>query len=121
MRLAARELCLQTGHWNAVNAQFRPKHSPVRGMLALLACIVVANGCARAKYRLQADCDAYDVIAERNTDPRWCAPDFGIDMDPRSRFYDPCNPDRSPMPADDPTSHQYMQAGRREERLVALG
>ncbi len=74
-----------------------------------MACIVVANGCSRAKYRLQADREAYDVIAERNTDPRWCAPDFGIDMDRRSRFYDPCHPDRSPMPADDPASHQYMQ------------
>ena len=81
----------------------------VRGMLTLLAFIVVANGCSRAKYRIQADREAYDVIAERNADPRWCATDFGIDMDRRSRFYDPYNPDRSPMPADDPTSHQYMQ------------
>ena len=86
-----------------------PQVLRVRGMLVLLAFIVVASGCSRAKYRIQADREAYDVIAERNADPRWCATDFGIDMDPRSRFFDPYNPDRSPMPADDPTSHQYMQ------------
>ncbi|MHB0959320.1 MAG: TolC family protein [Pirellulaceae bacterium] len=89
-----------------------PEMLRVRGMLALLAFVVVAitSGCSRAKYRIQADREAYAVIAERNADPRWCATDFGIDMDSRSRFYDPYNPDRSPMPADDPASHQYMQA-----------
>jgi hypothetical protein len=61
-----------------------PQALRVRGILALLAFIVVANGCSRAKYRLQADREAYDVIAERNTDPRWCAPDYQIEMDPRS-------------------------------------
>ena len=120
MRLAAREQCLQAGHRNADNARFAPNTAGT-GNASSVAFVVVANGCSRAKYRLQADREAYDVIAERNADPRWCATDYGIEMDPRSRYFDPYNPDRSPMPADDPTSHQYMQAGRREERLVALG
>ena len=34
-------------------------------------------------YRLQADRDAYDVIAERNADPRWSATDYSIEVDPR--------------------------------------
>jgi len=49
------------------------------------------------------------LIAERNSDPRWYASDYGIEIDPRSRYFDPHDPDRPPMPADDPTSHQYMQ------------
>ena len=82
---------------------------PARVMLVLMAFVVIAvNGCSRTKYRLQADREAYDVIAERNNDPRWCEPDYGIEIDPRSRYFDPYDPDRSPMPQDDPTSHQYM-------------
>jgi outer membrane protein TolC len=48
------------------------------------------------------------VIAERNGDPRWCVDDYGAEADPRSRYFDPYDPDRPPMPPDDPTSHQYM-------------
>ena len=66
-------------------------------------------GCSRSQYRLQADREAYDVIAERNADPRWSAADYDIDMDSRSRFFDPHDPDRSPMPLDDPASQQYMR------------
>ncbi len=90
--------------------QVRPGIPPVWGLLILLACVgFVAHGCSRAKYRLQADCDAYNTIAERNADPRWSESSLSIEMDPRSRYFDPCNPDRSPMPLDDPASHQYMQ------------
>ena len=97
------------------------QRSPVWAMLLLLASVViVANGCSRTKYRLQADREAYDVIAERNADPRWCAPDYSIEIDPRSRYFDPYDPDCSPMPPDDPTSHQYMQLRGRHERLEAL-
>ena len=76
----------------------------------LLTSVLIACGCSRTHYRLQADRDAYDVIAERNTDPRWSTPDYGIEMDPRSRYHDDHDPDRSPMPADDPVSHQYMHS-----------
>ena len=77
--------------------------------LFVFACAAVAVvGCSRTKYRLQADHQAYDVIAERNVDPRWCVADYSIEIDPRSRYFDPYDPDHSPMPPDDPTSHQYM-------------
>ncbi len=86
-----------------------PDPPPVWLVLALLASVVIAaNGCSRTKYRLQADREAYDVIAERNVDPRWCVADYSIDIDPRSRYFDPYDPDRPPMPPDDPGSHQYM-------------
>ena len=84
---------------------------PAWRMPLLLAFILLASsGCSRTKYRLQADREAYDVIAERNTDPRWAVPDPSIEMDPRSRYHDVHDPDRSPMPLDDPDSHKYMHS-----------
>jgi outer membrane protein TolC len=78
-------------------------------ILLMLATLLLAGGCSRSKYRVQADKEAYGTIAERNCDPRWATRDYGIELDPRSRFYDPYKPDCSPMPLDDPASHQYLQ------------
>ena len=77
--------------------------------ICLLAIFAIASGCSRAKYRLQADRDAYCAIQERNRDPRWSANHVGIEMDPRSRYFENYDPDWQPLPPDDPTSHQYMQ------------
>jgi outer membrane efflux protein len=76
--------------------------------ILLVFAISAISGCSRAQYRIQADQDAYNVIAERNGDPRWQADDYSIEIDPRSRYFDPYDPDLPPMPPDDPTSHQYM-------------
>lgn len=73
--------------------------------------VLVAVGlsaCSRTKYRLAADVEAYGVIAERNCDPRWMTPEYSIELDPRSRYFDSYNPDCPPMPEDDPASHRYM-------------
>ena len=80
--------------------------APVWGLIFLLA--VAWCGCSRTKYRLAADREAYDVIAERNGDPRWHAMNYSINMDPRSRYFDRFNPDCSPMPQDDPAANRYM-------------
>jgi hypothetical protein len=42
------------------------------------------------------------------TDPRWAAPRFDVTPDPRSRFFDPYNPDKPPLPPDDPAAHCFM-------------
>ncbi|MFK8115446.1 MAG: TolC family protein [Rubripirellula sp.] len=57
---------------------------------------------------MNADREAYCTIQERNHDPRWAVSDVGIELDSRSRYFDPYHPDRSPMPVDDPASRQYM-------------
>lgn len=77
-------------------------------------CLLLA-GCSQTEHRLQADHDAYCAIAERNVDPRWAADRVNIDQDPRSRYFDPYNPDCSPMPQDDPASQAYMQCVDRME------
>ncbi|MCP4453826.1 MAG: TolC family protein [Planctomycetes bacterium] len=81
-------------------------------MLILLAsALSTLSGCkrTRSEHRVQADEEVYDTIAERNLDPRWRTPNPGIEINPRSRYFDPCDPDRPPMPQDDPASHQYMR------------
>ena len=74
----------------------------------LVSIVIAVSGCSRTEHRLQADREAYDMIAERNVDPRWHAADYSIEIDPRSRYFDPHDPDRPPMPQDDPASNQYM-------------
>ena len=79
------------------------------GFLLLAIAIQTLTGCSQTQHRLNADREAYCTIAERNNDPRWAASDVRIDMDPRSRYFDPTNPDCSPMPKDDPASNRYMR------------
>ncbi|MCA9130711.1 MAG: TolC family protein, partial [Planctomycetales bacterium] len=83
------------------------KHS-LSGFLTCFLAGHLATGCSQSKHRLNADREAYCTIAERNGDPRWAQSDVRIDLDPRSRYFDPYNPDCSPMPQDDPAAHQYM-------------
>ena len=85
-----------------------PNVAPALFMLVVIVFLSVGSGCSRTKYRLQADRDAYGIIAERNQDPAWAAENVAIEMDQRSRFYDPYDPDCPPMPPDDPTAHTYM-------------
>jgi len=68
----------------------------------------LGTGCARSKYRLAADAQAYEMVNEKSNDPRWALTNWNVYSDPRSRYYDPYNPDRPPMPADDPASHEFM-------------
>lgn len=79
-------------------------------MLGLCALVVALQaGCSQERYYHQADEEAKRLVAEKSNDPRWTAPpDFNIQMDPRSRFYDSCNQIRPPMPEDDPAAHVYM-------------
>lgn len=85
--------------------------NPTTHAFGSIACVLAglfAGGCSQSQYRLDADQEAYSTIEERNQDPRWAQADVSIDLDPRSRYFDPYNPDCSPMPVDDPAAHRYM-------------
>ncbi len=76
--------------------------------LALLGGLLISNGCTRPYYRQRADEETYAIIDQKAA----CVPETNlrrIDVDPRSRMFDPFNPDRPPMPEDDPAAHRYMQ------------
>lgn len=85
------------------------KYPRLREVILLSVGVLCVAGCARSKYRHQADQDAYHTIAATTCDPRWQQRDFSIEMDPRSRYYVPENVDHPPMPADDPASNKFMQ------------
>jgi hypothetical protein len=74
----------------------------------MLAVVVTQAGCSRAWFRNDADQETYHLIQEKSTDPRWTPQVRAVEMDPRSRFFDPTDPDFSPMPPDDPFSHEYL-------------
>lgn len=75
----------------------------------LIACLLLqSTGCSRRFWRLQAENDTYDAIAEKMNNPHWQLPRIGLSADPRSRFHDPYDPDCAPLPPDDPTAHCYM-------------
>lgn len=74
----------------------------------LLLALATSNGCHRSYYRQKADKDAYSLIAEKANHPHWALENFDIEVDPRSRMFDPFDRDRPPMPPDDLESHQYM-------------
>ncbi|MEX0701927.1 MAG: TolC family protein [Planctomycetales bacterium] len=65
-------------------------------------------GCSRSFWRDQANRDSYDIINQKMNDPRWASPRIDVNADPRSRLYDPYDPDRGPLPPDDPAAHRYM-------------
>ncbi|WP_407652533.1 TolC family protein [Aporhodopirellula aestuarii] len=81
-----------------------------------MVLLVAAAGCSRTHYRVQADGEANALIAEKATHvARPVNTSLTIDVDPRSRMYNPFDPDFQPMPLDDPASNRYMQCvdGRR--------
>lgn len=94
------------------NATARERASSLPAAIRLAACllamVLIAAGCTRSHYRRQADCEVYRAIDCASGDSRWKLEDYTIDPDPTSRMFDPSDPDRPPMPADDPASHRLM-------------
>ena len=72
-------------------------------------------GCSRQFWRKQADTDSYNDIGQKLNDTRWELPRIDLTPDQRSRFYDPYDPDKEPLPPDDPAAHVFMHSvnGRR--------
>jgi hypothetical protein len=57
---------------------------------------------------MQADKEVTQILDQKNNPGRWGLPGFRLEYDPRSRYFDPTNPDHPPMPPDDPYSHVFM-------------
>ncbi|MEQ8791648.1 MAG: hypothetical protein RIC55_35625 [Pirellulaceae bacterium] len=86
------------------------------GMCVVLLVVLAAlAGCSRSFYRRQADEEAYSLVEEKANHPHWPLRNYTIQVDQRSRMFDPYLPDHPPMPLDDPTSHEMMHTidGRR--------
>ncbi|MGV2338750.1 MAG UNVERIFIED_CONTAM: hypothetical protein LVR18_33615 [Planctomycetaceae bacterium] len=89
-------------------------------LLAGLAGFSGLSGCSRQFWRKQADRDSYSAISEKLNDKHWVVPRFDLDPDPRSRFYDPHDPDKIPLPPDDPTAQRSDAHSQRSQGLQEL-
>lgn len=82
----------------------------------LLAAVTASLGCHRQYYRTQADMEANGLLDEKNSHvARPSSTPLRIEIDRRSRMFNPFDLDFQPMPLDDPASYRYMQCvdGRR--------
>jgi hypothetical protein len=70
-----------------------------------LGLALVPAGCTRRFYRNAADREVASVLAEKDQYKDWRIEQYHVYPDPRARFADPTNPDRPPMPPDDPAAH----------------
>ncbi|MFO0944434.1 MAG: hypothetical protein U1D30_00580 [Planctomycetota bacterium] len=73
---------------------------------SLFGCLF---GCTRSHYRRSADRAADRQVNMLSFDPRWTLNDFDVYPDPRARYASPYNPDRPPIPPDDPASNEIMR------------
>jgi hypothetical protein len=73
----------------------------VLGLLLVVALLTGDGGCTRVFFRKSADREVNDILAEKDQFALWRIEQYHVYTDPRSRFADPTNPDRPPMPPDD--------------------
>lgn len=67
--------------------------------------MIQTGGCTRSYYRKAADEEVSEVLAQKDKFPAWQIENWHVYADPRARFADNSNPDRPPMPPDDPASY----------------
>lgn len=76
---------------------------------AMLLLLLETVGCSPSFYRQQADEESYCLTNQKaalaDADPG----SYSINVNPRSRMFDPYDPDREPQPPDDPTAHLLME------------
>ncbi len=82
-------------------------HRPSRSILAtllVLGLLMSLSGCTRRFFRRRADAEVDEILCEKDKYPQWKLNDYYVYPHPLSRFADPTDPDRPPMPPDDPAS-----------------
>lgn len=91
----------------------RRRAAPGGGPLILalglgLAAMAIGPGCSRTSYRMAADRQSYGIIQERELNPTWNTPPRAVEADARTRIGDPIDPDRAPIPIDEPTARRFQ-------------
>lgn len=75
--------------------------------LGMVAFLLISAGCTRRFYRTFADRDVEQVLTEKNCCEAWKIEEWHVYPDRLARFADPTNPDRPPMPYDDPGAKMF--------------
>jgi hypothetical protein len=78
-------------------------------VVLILAVVISTVGCTPSKYRQEADEDANCLTDQKAAMAGIEPASFRIDIDPRSRMFDPNDPDVEPMPPDDATASMLME------------
>lgn len=91
------------------------KRQRLHPLAALALGLGAACGCSRTFYRQSADADAYCLVDPKAEIAGAAPSSYRIDIDPRSRMYDPNDPDVEPQPPDDPVAHRYMEVVDRKK------
>ncbi len=68
----------------------------------MILCLLYTVGCTRRFFRKQVDREVDAILREKDVVPEGKIENMYVYPDPRARFADPANPDRPPMPPDDP-------------------
>ncbi|HZV03603.1 MAG TPA: hypothetical protein VE999_00805 [Gemmataceae bacterium] len=76
----------------------------VLSTLLMLGLLMSLSGCTRRFFRRRADAEVDEILAEKDKYPQWKINDYYVYPHPLSRFADPTDPDRPPMPPDDPAA-----------------
>ncbi len=101
-------------HFQAIAQSMNTR--PALLSIVFVMTAVAITGCHRQYYRKQADCEAYSLLDEKSSHvARPPNTPLRIEVDRRSRMFNPFDLDFQPMPLDDPASWKYMQCvdGRR--------
>ncbi|MGH7225262.1 MAG: hypothetical protein ACRELF_18730, partial [Gemmataceae bacterium] len=77
--------------------------SMVFGLLTA-GLLLSSSGCTRRFFRWRADAQVDEILCEKDIYPQWKLNQYYVYPHPLSRFADPTNPDRPPMPPDDPAA-----------------
>jgi hypothetical protein len=87
-------------------------------LLLLLAGLLSLNltGCTRHFYRDRADLEVSDILTQKDQYSDWQIEQYHVYPDPRARFADDTNPDRPPMPPDDPASAEMAPNPQKPRR-----
>jgi hypothetical protein len=77
----------------------------VLSSLLMLSQLTALSGCTRRFFRRRSDAEVDLVLAQKDKYPGWWKlQNFWVYPHPLSRFADPSDPDRPPMPPDDPAA-----------------
>ena len=89
--------------------------------LFLLMVSVTVTGCTRRYYRQQADADVESLLGEKTDNANWPLLNYWVYPHPYARYADLTgNPDRPPMPVDDPAAWLLSPRPQRPKRIEDL-
>src|SRR5437667_228444 len=89
-------------------------------LLLIFVPLVFLSGCTRRFYRLSADCEVSEVRHEKDRDPLWGLHNYFVYPNSVARFADPTNPDRPPMPPDDPAAWYLAPRPQRPKQVAYI-